>query len=131
MSFYPFILTIIFAHFVGDYVFQSGWMSKEKKNSWWIMVAHCVLYAGCILSVLIKRCNVTGWEIPLVIFSSHWCIDNFKMYLRKWVESKYNKPTAQMNYIEYNARDKWNWLPTFADQLLHFAVLLFLIIKFS
>ena len=38
------LIKIIFCHIVGDYLFQTDYMAKEKNNNLYILFVHCVCY---------------------------------------------------------------------------------------
>lgn len=62
-------LVIIFAHFLGDFVFQSHWMSQNKSKRMDALVSHTVVYGVVLLAtisvfmypVAIVRETLGGW----------------------------------------------------------------------
>lgn len=117
-----FIFMLIFAHFVGDYVFQSAWISEMKKTKFWPMIVHCFLYTGCIGFVLTGWLYKISWWTFGIIFLSHWLIDNFRIAL--------DKSRKRIMWQRNFADNKFKGISTFVDQTLHFCVLVLLILKY-
>ncbi|KKK56014.1 hypothetical protein LCGC14_3068780 [marine sediment metagenome] len=42
------MLWLFFAHFIGDWAFQSDWIAQNKGKYWFVMFAHCAIWTGCI-----------------------------------------------------------------------------------
>ena len=66
------LLIWLACHFVGDFAFQSTWMSVEKGKSWEVNFYHCATYTAVFISLhihqylLLLSCSVlTSWLIPL------------------------------------------------------------------
>jgi len=107
MTFGLFVWFMIFAHFVGDYVLKSEYLSKTKGEEWYNMLVHCMLYTGSISLVLIEWTG--GFPVVglLWIFVTHWFIDSWKC---KGLANKFwTKPTDE-SYL-------------YADQAYHFIAL--------
>ncbi len=67
-------LCIWFAcHFVGDFAFQSAWMSSEKGKSWEINFYHCATYTATF--VLFAHPSVLATAL---LFGTHYVIDTLK-----------------------------------------------------
>lgn len=75
------IITLIFCHLIGDYVFQSDFIAKTKGTNWYHLIVHCMLY--CLPFFVIYGLT---WQL-LFIFIAHMVIDPIK--------ARYNK----INYI--------------------------------
>lgn len=60
-------------HFVGDFAFQSTWMSVEKGKSWEVNFYHCATYTATF--ILFARPSLTAIVILLV---THFVIDTLK-----------------------------------------------------
>ena len=63
------IVLVIFCHFVGDYLFQTEYMARDKDKDWWVLIAHCVCY--CVPFLL---CFGIRWQLGF-IFIAHLIID--------------------------------------------------------
>ena len=74
-------ITTLFAwlacHFVGDFAFQSTWMSMEKGKSWEVNFYHCATYTATF--VLFVHPSVPA---TLVILGTHFVIDALKARYR-------------------------------------------------
>src|SRR5436305_7933766 len=87
-------------HFFADFVLQTKKLIQNKKDhklSSWFLYLHCLLHAGLIYLVLPDK---SLWQIPAIIFITHYCIDLWKLY------------------------QKENIFSFIADQLLHIIVII-------
>jgi len=89
-------LILLACHFVGDFPFQSRWLSENKAKSWEINFYHVAVY----VSVFILFGPHLSWLSLVIIFLSHFIIDPLKS---RWEIIKY----------------------IWQDQLLHILILLF------
>ena len=69
----PVLLIWLACHFVGDFAFQSTWMSVEKGTSWEINFYHCATYTAVF--VLFARPSLLAIMLLLV---THYIIDTLK-----------------------------------------------------
>ena len=60
-------------HFVGDFAFQSTWMSIEKGNSWEVNFYHCATYTAVF--VLFAHPSLSA---IVILLGSHFVIDSLK-----------------------------------------------------
>ena len=67
------LLTGLACHFVGDFAFQSTWMSVEKGKSWEVNFYHCATYTAVF--ILLARPSLLALAI---IFGTHFVIDPLK-----------------------------------------------------
>lgn len=67
---------IIFCHLVGDYVLQTDFIAKSKKENFYHMTVHCMLYVLPFYVVF----GFT-WKL-IVLFFSHMVIDIMKVKYR-------------------------------------------------
>src|SRR5579875_1147820 len=67
------LLIWLACHFVGDFAFQSTWMSVEKGKSWEINFYHCATYTAVF--VLFARPSLLAIMLLLV---THYIIDTLK-----------------------------------------------------
>lgn len=73
------LLRLILAHIIADFFLQTDRMSQGKnaagKERWTYLLLHSGIHA---LTAYLLVAEWTGWEIPLVIFISHFVIDTLK-----------------------------------------------------
>lgn len=69
----PVLLIWLACHFVGDFAFQSTWMSVEKGKSWEINFYHCATYTAVF--VLFAHPSLLAIALLLV---THYIIDTLK-----------------------------------------------------
>jgi len=67
------VLIWLACHFVGDFAFQSGWMSENKGKSWEVNAYHAATYTA----VFVLFARATPAAIAL-IFLTHFFIDPLK-----------------------------------------------------
>ena len=67
------LLIWLACHFIGDFAFQSTWMSIEKGKSWEVNFYHCATYTATF--ILFARPSLTATAILLV---THYIIDTLK-----------------------------------------------------
>ena len=69
----PVLLTWLACHFVGDFAFQSTWMSVEKGKSWEVNFYHCATYTAVF--VLFAHPSLIAVAILL---GTHFVVDPLK-----------------------------------------------------
>lgn len=67
------LLIWVACHFVGDFAFQSAWMSMEKGKSWEVNFYHCATYTAVF--VLFAH---TSPLATAVLFGTHFVVDPLK-----------------------------------------------------
>lgn len=80
------LLWLVAGHFLGDFPFQSEWMTTQKGKSWEINLYHALVYTATIL----VTAKIGGFNLPLsaiaILATSHFLIDPLKA---KWSIVKY------------------------------------------
>ncbi len=69
------LLVWLACHFVGDFAFQSTWMSVEKGKSWEVNFYHCATYTATF--VLFVR-PFPSLVAILVLLGTHFVVDALK-----------------------------------------------------
>jgi hypothetical protein len=69
----PTLLVWLACHFVGDFAFQSAWMSAEKGKSWEVNFYHCATYTAVF--VLFAHSSLVATVLLLVL---HYIVDTLK-----------------------------------------------------
>src|SRR5947208_1975626 len=67
------LLTWLACHFVGDFAFQSTWMSMEKGKSWEVNFYHCATYTATF--VLFAHPSIPAVAALLI---THFIVDALK-----------------------------------------------------
>jgi hypothetical protein len=73
---------ILFAHFMGDYAFQSDWMARAKQSSWYVLVAHCMIWTACV-SIALEYNHMFTLYKALFLFLGHLWFDYGKIQILK------------------------------------------------
>ena len=70
----------IYAHLIGDYLLQTDWMAKSKKQKSWVCAAHVLTY---LLPFLL--CGLPAWKLA-AIGVQHFLQDrtNIVAWSMKW-----------------------------------------------
>jgi len=125
-----FLLKALIAHLLGDFVFQADLWIKDKqlkKAKSKFLYFHIAIHAGLVL--LLLQFNVEFWLAFLIIPISHYLIDLIKIYLEKWINSRYLFAFDQLAHIAVILSLGWYYYPqimTFDFQLSNAALLLIL-----
>lgn len=67
------LLIWLACHFVGDFAFQSSWMSMEKGRSWEVNFYHCATYTATFM--LFARPSLVA---NIVLLVTHYIVDTLK-----------------------------------------------------
>ena len=71
------IIKAIICHVVGDYLFQTDYMAREKDKDWYVLFVHCVCY--CVPFIY-----VFGLDFKtIILFLTHMIIVVLKARYRK------------------------------------------------
>lgn len=111
------------AHLVGDYIFQSDWMAREKTKSLNIALTHALSYSVAFLALS------PSWRAWTVIVLTHALIDRYRLaryvvWAKEWL-SPVRPPPLQDCPTGYSA-DKPPylavWLFILADNAMHILI---------
>jgi hypothetical protein len=69
----PTLLIWLACHFVGDFAFQSTWMTIEKGKSWEVNFYHAATYTAVF--VLLAHPSILA---AVVLFGTHFVVDPLK-----------------------------------------------------
>ena len=95
-------LLIVWAHAIGDFIFQTRWMAKNKSTSHRALAIHCGLYMIPLF--------VISWQFALINGILHYPVDFFSSQLTSHYHKK-NNESMFFNVIGI-------------DQAIHFTFLL-------
>lgn len=93
---------LLLAHFIGDFPLQSQFIAMNKNKYWYIMCAHCYIWAGVVSLVLMHLGIFAPWKF-VFLFIGHYIVDYIK--------------SSQKTIPE-------NWWMIYPDQIFHVAQLL-------
>ena len=82
------MIWLIFAHYIGDFALQKEWVSYNKGRMWYLMVAHCAIWTGCVCAfyaAFVRNdgawttvgVSVDAWKIAF-LFLGHIICDRWK-----------------------------------------------------
>lgn len=73
------MMHFIYAHLIGDYIFQNDWLALNKKKS----DLHCSIHVACYM-IPFLLCGLNWWQF-LLIAAQHYAIDrtNFVVWFMK------------------------------------------------
>ena len=71
------IIKLIICHLLGDYFFQSAFLSDTKGSNWYHLFVHCVLYG-----VPFYLCFGLCWQLAVIV-GLHFIIDAAKARYHK------------------------------------------------
>ena len=69
------LLIWLACHFIGDFAFQSTWMSMEKGKSWEVNFYHCATYTATFILFAHPSPSILALILILV---THYVIDTLK-----------------------------------------------------
>ena len=72
-------VTLLLAHLLGDFVFQSDWLVKKKEKIVWLFI-HSLIH-GILVYLFLSSWD--NWIPPVVITLSHFLIDLIKKLTKK------------------------------------------------
>ena len=70
------MLLLVYAHALGDIIFQPDRYASKKTSVLRYMVIHCYIYAGTV-SIALWMLGYFAWWKPFAIFISHYLIDTY------------------------------------------------------
>lgn len=101
------ILQLLFAHFLGDFVFQTNAIFAHKYKSWVGTLEHALIVALCTMFALMPYWgDARAWMILAIILVTHFAQDVLKVEYDK----RYNK-----------SHETW---PFYMDQMGHIALIM-------
>ena len=107
---------LLVGHMVGDWLLQSDWMAREKKQSFFSKagMTHFVLYTTVVMGMVWliygdEKSSVFYLTVGALIFTSHWLIDATTI-VERWMQF----------YGQDSNRD---FMRIIVDQTMHLVVL--------
>lgn len=97
------LLSLIWLHFIADFILQNDYMAHNKSKNSWILLLHVSVYSMPFLLFF-------GWKFALINLIGHFIIDYISSRLTSWLWVK--KETH------------WFFVVIGADQAIHLTTLL-------
>lgn len=104
----PFIYVLL-GHLVGDYLFQTNWMAKEKSKNWAALLLHCTIYTFSVWLLAFWGGFILGPVALSILFISHVVLDR-RTFNLWWNRTVMKNPDQ-------------HWLHIVTDQIFHILVL--------
>ena len=119
------IISILFIHFIADFLFQNSWMAKNKSSDNFPLFVHIVVYSFILLipSFFIFKSPELAWYFAILNGVLHYCVDYITSRL-----SSYMYKTNQMGTNFLPSISFWSIIGF--DQFLHSLMLLFTLFYF-
>lgn len=88
------------AHYIGDFPLQGDFVAMNKGKYWYVMLAHCIIWAACICVVLKFYGLFAPWKIAALIIP-HYLTDLWKCRKPKTPEAwKYIYPDQAIHLLQ-------------------------------
>lgn len=101
---------LLIGHFVGDYLFQTGWMATNKMKRIDALVVHSAVYTATVFLFSLFSVKLSVAAV-LAIFFSHIAIDQGS-FVRWWT-----------TFVQHPPSSERKWLTIMADQSFHLIIL--------
>lgn len=115
-------LSLLAAHFVGDFLLQTDWMAINKSKSNKALTIHALVYSLCFI--------VFGPKFAALTFILHWLTDyctsrwTSKLWFFKPTGCYYNAGGERYEmWIPFGGNRHWFFVVIGLDQLIHFTAL--------
>jgi len=92
------ILWLLFAHYIGDTALQSRWQADNKAKSWYVLLCHCMIWAGLVCVALEYIGILVLWKAVFLI-GGHFVIDTWKCSKPKSLENKWMMYVDQASHL--------------------------------
>jgi hypothetical protein len=112
-------VSLIIAHFFGDWFFQFDWMALNKGKDWKALFAHVGVWSLFLLP--------WGWKFALLNFAFHIIIDQTtsQWTTKLWFSQDHGEdPASGLRLTEWKmGKRHWFFVVIGFDQLVHYGVL--------
>ena len=124
----------LFAHLVGDYVFQTDKQANGKTTTWFQACMHALTYTLCF--VVLTR----DWRALLVIWSTHVLIDHYRLpkhviwlknTLGDFPNMDWSKYRTNTGYSEQTPAWMATWLFIITDNTFHLLINAWALVTFK
>lgn len=114
-------LSLLVAHYVGDFRFQSDWMATNKSKSWSALAAHCFVYS-LIVGAFAQSYLGLGLSFTVVTFVTHFVTDavTSRITSKLWFFKQYGDSNM---WYQSGGNRHWFFEVIGIDQLIHYVTL--------
>lgn len=112
------VVSLLLAHYVGDFILQSDKVAVQKSRSWGALTQHVALYSGCFVWM--------GLTFALVTFVCHFLVDaaTSRVGAKLFYFERRDFVGADWYYVAEKRRPFW--LLIGFDQWIHYTQLVML-----
>lgn len=71
------MIWLIFAHFIGDWAFQTDWIAQNKPKHWYVLFAHSMVWTACVCMALEYLGLYNEWKVGWLVVG-HFIMDGWK-----------------------------------------------------
>lgn len=96
------IIAIVWLHAIGDFVFQTRYLARNKSTSHWALAGHCALYAIPLFFI--------SWQFAIINGILHYPVD----YISSQLTTYYHKQENESMFFNVIG----------IDQAVHFTIML-------
>ena len=113
------IISVLFIHFIADFLFQNSWMAKNKSSNNFPLFVHVLLYSFILLipTYFIFKSPELAWYFAIINGILHYCVDYITSKLSSYMYKTNQMGTNFLPNISF-------WSVIGFDQFLHSIMLL-------
>ena len=124
-------ISLLVAHFLGDFVLQSDWMATNKSRNWFALLQHVCVYMGVLAVWSLGHFQAQLPAFVAITFATHFLTDALtsRATSKLWFfteTSWYSYDDGEDRYkmwIPKGGNRHWFFVMIGFDQLVHFATL--------
>lgn len=113
------IITVLFIHFIADFIFQNKWMAQNKSSNSFPLFIHILVYSTILLipSFFIFKSPELAWYFAIINGILHFGVDYWTSKLSSYMYSNGYMGTNKLPNFSF-------WAVIGFDQFLHSIMLL-------
>lgn len=110
-------------HLLGDYITQTNWMAREKRNSMAVAFAHALVYS---MPFLLITPSMLAWGVILIshMLIDHYGLARYVVFAKNWLTEPSIKwsDCQATGYPSNTPPFLAVWLTIIADNTLHLLI---------
>ncbi len=91
------MILLLVLHHIADVAFQPSWLIEKKKEHWWSVFEHCMIWAG-VISAGLYILGLYSIEKFIFLFVGHFIIDMLRY--RKFIKWGYIYLDQGLHYLQ-------------------------------